>query len=281
MIGSYKTLAETIYQSRYTRNMIFPISTLFTNRNDGFALPLVALQFHTVSIQICLAALKDMIIVSSPDVKVINVENNAPITSNDLDANIVQENVYLDSVERDMLATTPLSYQIQNFNVQVHSKTVNKSTQWNLPYFANHPTPNIVVCAQRHVCKSKNQHFDFSGPHNKPLIAGSLGLSLNQNQRFEGSWSLFSEYYPYHRAARIPVLKDPKNQFGLLPFTSGDNTFSWQNSGTLNLSRIDHAEISCSNFSVKTDESVSLNIVQLYYNTLNISAGMGGLQYSN
>lgn len=280
MLGSYRTLAETIYESRKTRRFFLPLETFFMNKHEGLALPMVGLQFHTINFQVALKSLNDLIIVSDTNIKAINVDTRIQIASTDLHCSLVTENVYLDSVERDMLATTALSYHIKLFSHQIYSKNVGKDSMWTINYNANHPCSHIVVAPQRSKLLKKNIYHDFSGPNGKPLVTGTLELSLNQNLRFGNCYEFFTTYYAYYRAKHIPVLKDPKLQYALLPFCSGDDAFSWQNSGTLNLSRVDSTELTLKHFSVD-DENVIINVFHQHFNVLNISAGMGGLQYSN
>lgn len=210
-------------------------------RNIGLALPLIALQYHEVKINIEFAA-----------------DDGASTMGDSVE--LWADYVFLDTDERRRFAQMSHEYLIEQVQFTGEADVGNK--QHKLSF--NHPVKFLAwVCPT-----DKTSSSDWAAY--KAL--GAAKLQLNGNDRFaERDAEYFSYVQPYQHFSNIP---DGKNiyvySFALKPEEH-------QCSGTLNMSRIDTAALSVD----KNGQSGNIYIYAVNYNVLRILSGMGGLAYSN
>ena len=232
MIGKRATLEELIEESAETRRLYVPLPFWFT-QNSGNALPLVSLQFHGVQVHVCFESLKNCIQVSGPGVTVLKSDECTPITSQDLRARLDTTYVYLDIEERDRFATgsfEQLITQVQR-NVVVASQQ-QVAVQLNF----NHPIIELIWAVRRRCQEVLNNHFNFSGKHNKDPLE-YVHLKLNNLPRFQGREArYFRLVQPYQFHTNIPDAFVYCFSFALHPEAP-------QPSGSCNFSRIDNVEM--------------------------------------
>jgi hypothetical protein len=260
----------------------------FFNRNPGLYLPLIALQYHEVRIDIDLAS--DM----------------ASYLTNSL--KVWANYIYLDTEERRRFAQKGHEYlieQVQHTGVDTVDATGTK--QIRLSY--NHPVKELVWCLSNTAAASSLWNFtkdtnnivvdssihdhancfvpsSFSGA---PLLdcgetsvafteeaVGPLSkfkLVLNGQDRFkEQEGKYFNQVQAFNHHTGSPYAGIYSYSFALKPEEH-------QPTGTCNFSRIDNAQVA-----VTTDGAVdakSLHMFAVNYNVLRIQSGMGGLAFSN
>jgi hypothetical protein len=265
-------------------------------RNVGLALPLIALQYHEVKIN-------------------IQFETAALCRGNSTDlsafpnATLWVDYVFLDTDERRRFAQLSHEYLIEQ--LQFTGSESISSTKLNSKLSFNHPCKELVWFASKKSVASgttqettnnnwfnyttsqdainitTNAHYNKNLLHNKAVSSSSITamnpittakLILNGNDRFSvRPGSYFNLIQPFQHHENIPT-------------NAGINVYSFalkpeehQPSGTLNMSRIDTATLSLDlNASLTaTDMSSTLNVYAVNYNVLRILSGMGGLAYSN
>ena len=195
-------------------------------RNIGLALPLIALQYHEVK---------------------INIEFGNNVTSAELWADYI----FLDTDERRRFAQLSHEYLIEQVQF-TGSETVSPNSNLSAKLSFNHPVKELI----------------WEGQGN----TGTAKLMLNGNDRFaEREAKYFTHVQPYQHHTNIPDLSCNISvySFALKPEEH-------QPSGTLNMSRIDTAQLQ-----LKGAEPGNLDIYAHSYNVLRILSGMGGLAYSN
>ena len=206
-------------------------------RNIGLALPLIALQYHEVK---------------------INIEFDAGIEFGD--ATLWADYIFLDTDERRRFAQLSHEYLIEQVQFTGGESLSATDISLNAKLSFNHPVKELIW-----------QRTDSDGTTNKST--GNAKLMLNGNDRFaERSDMYFTHVQPYQHHTNIPEEDSYINvySFALKPEEH-------QPSGTLNMSRIDTAQL-------KLSFSASAGEVKIYahsYNVLRILSGMGGLAYSN
>jgi hypothetical protein len=208
-----------------TNNRYVPLEFWFC-RNIGLALPLIALQYHEVK---------------------INVEFASSITSAELWADYI----FLDTDERRRFAQLSHEYLIEQVQF-TGTETVSDNSNLSAKLSFNHPVKELI----------------WKGQGN----TGTAKLMLNGNDRFaEREAKYFALVQPYQHHTNIPDLSCNISvySFALKPEEH-------QPSGTLNMSRIDTAQLQ-----LKGAEPGNLDIYAHSYNVLRILSGMGGLAYSN
>jgi len=261
----------------------------FFNRNPGLALPLIALQYHEVRLDIDLASdFADW----ADAAKTFKVWGNY---------------MYLDTEERRRFAQKGHEYLIEQVqHTGADSITVGAQKQIRLSY--NHPVKELVWCtdadssnlwnftsgdpvalsanltaltlASNVTCTPSEIGAPFvklgSASKFSEELAGPLDtfkLVLNGQDRFkEQGGKYFNQVQPYNHHSGSPMPGIYSYSFALKPEEH-------QPTGTCNFSRIDNAQVS-----IKTkagSEKNTLHMFAVNYNVLRIQSGMGGLAFSN
>jgi hypothetical protein len=266
--------------TRVAGNTCFLPLIFFFNRNPGLALPLIALQYHEVRIDLDLAS--DF----GTNFSALKVWGNY---------------IYLDTEERRRFAQKGHEYLIEQVQ---HTGTdslaaADATKQVRLSY--NHPVKELVWCTDIGsnvwnftstpvVITSNVAAIEDSNVAISPSAAGapalygltqfdedtsgplsSFKLVLNGQDRFkEQSGKYFNQVQPFVHHSGSPMPGIYSYSFALKPEEH-------QPTGTCNFSRIDNAQVS-----VKCNRAdSSLHMFATNYNVLRIQSGMGGLAFSN
>ena len=277
----------------------------FFNRNPGLYLPLIALQYHEVRIDIDLAS---------------------DFSSNFLSSVAVWGNyVYLDTEERRRFAQKGHEYLIEQVQHTGADTISSGENQVRLSY--NHPVKELVWCLSNTTSTNANKHWAFVSepsnltcttdlsvigatanvavePHKSgapflkvgaaagetmldeklaastaTVTAGPLDtfkLILNGQDRFkEQDGFYFNQTQPLCHHSGNPMAGVYAYSFGLKPEEH-------QPTGTCNFSRIDNAQVAVKPKVTEAAAGINqLNMFATNYNILRIQSGMGGLSYSN
>ena len=274
-------------------------------RNVGLALPLIALQYHEVKINIefetqanltdlgvnnyCDNIPKKVYTTSSGttinDAYSSDFSNNKCSNTSSLQLNKVSmyvDYIFLDTDERRRFAQLSHEYLIEQLQFTgtdaiTSSGNTLKSTRLNF----NHPCKELIWVVKptpkstdssiywNNFSDRNADNFNWLGKN--PI--SSAKLQLNGNDRMtERPGNYFSRVQCYQHHENIPSV-----------FKSGINVYSFgikpeehQPSGSLNMSRIDTA-----NLNISSSVSGSIYVFAVNYNVLRILSGMGGLAYSN
>ena len=221
-------------------------------RNVGLALPLIALQYHEVKV------------ILDHTWHTRDGSGDGLVTNN-----LWVDYIYLDTDERRRFAQVSHEYLIE----QVQEETWGTSDK-TLNF--NHPVKELIWTK-----------FSDNGGTNfftSPIAGTDWQLKLNGHDRFAAR---DIKYF-----TRVQVMQHHSGSGGILPadattaggaFNDGIAVYSFalkpeehQPSGTCNFSRIDNAQLDCTNGSPDATRVYAVN-----YNVLRIMSGMGGLAYSN
>lgn len=262
----------------------------FFNRSPGLALPLIALQYHEVKLNIVFGS---------------NIPGLDSAPNTDLDATLYVDYIFLDTDERRRFAQTSHEYlitqvQFTGDETVQYDKNSTRTNNYRLNF--NHPCKSLawVVC-------DPTKH----GVFNACPIPGNTGevlnpiyevkLLLNGHDRFSTrKGSYFTKVQPWQATKSAPTTGVNLYSFALSP---GEH----QPSGSVNMSRIDNATLiittkklgaftytanstagdfaNVANVETTVANSASnltsLRVFAENYNVLRIMSGMGGLAYSN
>uniref|UniRef100_A0A6C0IVG5 Major capsid protein N-terminal domain-containing protein n=1 Tax=viral metagenome TaxID=1070528 RepID=A0A6C0IVG5_9ZZZZ len=286
-------LTNGFYKASHIDNNYIVISiplNFWFNSNPGMYLPLVALQFHDVKINVKLNPL-DKILLSQKKIKMLNI----------IELNLLCDYIYLDTDERKLFAKSSHEYLIEQiqFLPEVYSSLSN--TSMITPIKFNHPVKQIVWTIHQKKNTDKLGKL-WSGEQDR---IDNVKIQLNGVDRFEdkaGYYFQTIQKYNYLNGINLyKYLSETKsiykNQFiendTSLPIASLDpfvynfclnDSNNNQPSGSCNFSRLDNAVI---NFSFnrdipdKLEEGLNIKIYGVNYNILKIKNGMGGILYSN
>lgn len=283
LIGKKVDPRELEFVETNTNEYYIPLNFWF-NKNPGLALPLIALQYHEIKLEINLREIGSL------------VTTNETITStsgsfSQNEFKVFVDYIYLDEDERQKFAQNKHTYLIEQVQQENHT---NLSTNSNIKLRFRHPVKELIW-ALRHkdrAIKSTTPALNFKASSTNgndwfnycgTSVNTNLGLNtydpfsranveLNGQDRFELKDALyFRRYQPYVYHSRIPQKHIYCYSFALDPEKS-------QPTGTCNFSRLDSKKLILKNI-VSTD--FELLVYAVNYNILNIEAGEANLLFVN
>jgi len=273
-------------------------------RNPGLALPLIALQYHEVRINLEFDDLRNLCWDATPNSSSssLHAVRDRVAQTGLVAASLYVDYIYLDTDERRKFAQVSHEYLIETLQFTGGESITSSSNKLKLNF--NHPCKELVWVVQRDSFVSCDdatinpwkgqQPFNYSDWWDRAVletgysvtrIEGMSGrnpvitalLQLNGHDRFqvrEGRY--FNEVQPFQHHTNIPSTGINVYSFALQPEQH-------QPSGTCNLSRIDNTTLMLvvSNNSVGATTSSTVRVYATNYNVLRVMSGMGGLSYSN
>jgi hypothetical protein len=278
------------------KKTVFLPLLFFFNRNPGLYLPLIALQYHEVRIDIDLSADYATYIDTTAGVKVY--------------ANYI----YLDTEERRRFAQKGHEYLIEQVQ-HTGSDTVTSGQAKQVRLSYNHPVKELVWCFSNTSAKSSLWNFTsntlpgglvlesdataladsncfvpITQAGGVPLVSVGTGgsvdayteetlgpmstfkLVLNGQDRFkEQGGKYFNQVQAFNHHTGCPAPGVYSYSFALKPEEH-------QPTGTCNFSRIDNAQVAVT---MNATDATTMHMFATNYNVLRIQSGMGGLAFSN
>ena len=288
--------ADTDMTSFKDNKVYIPLEFWFC-RNIGLALPLIALQYHEVKINIEIESFDNCTYNGTAYVKNTTGTVNRKSIKN---ATIWCDYVFLDTDERKRFAQLSHEYLIEQ--VQMNENTVSGTNEQSVSLVMNHPVKEIIwTINDTDKANLENQWYNYTdstvfadsnseaidrfGNNSNSLLQNTLfgidpdgnnsissaNLQLNGNDRFaKRNGDYFSLVQPYQHHTNIP------SNAGINVYSFALKPEEHQPSGTLNMSRIDTAKLV-----VKPKKGGTIRVWGVNYNVLRILSGMGGLAYSN
>lgn len=276
---------------------LIPLNFWFC-RNPGLALPLIALQYHEVKLNITFATVDKLFHTINTDSSDAGGYSGSASAADveKLEANVWVDYVYLDNEERVRFATTPHNYLITQLQTSGDQSIYGKCQRFDLEF--NHPVKELVwvvkgqdmdkdgtvkSCDRSYVLESSDVQFIEESQTTQPAELNpvkSSELVLNGHERFQKRTGLYFDSlqtFKYHSGTS---------------FTKGINVYSFslkpedsQPSGSCNFSRIDNAtlELEFEEFTASNEfyKTACVEVFAVNYNQLKIISGMGGLTFSN
>ena len=296
MDGYQEMIGADSDMTSFKDNKIYIPLEFWFCRNIGLALPLIALQYHEVKINIEIESFDNCTYNGTAYVK--NTTGSSVNRKSIKNATIWCDYVFLDTDERKRFAQLSHEYLIEQ--VQMNENTVSGTNEQSVSLVMNHPVKEIIwTINDTDKAGLENQWYNytdseiFADSNNESILGSdsnyllqntlfgidpdgnnsitSANLQLNGNDRFaKRNGDYFSLVQPYQHHTNIPT-------------NAGINVYSFalkpeehQPSGTLNMSRIDTARLV-----VKPKRGGTIRVWGVNYNVLRILSGMGGLAYSN
>ena len=270
-------------------NKIFIPLEFWFCRNIGLALPLIALQYHEVKVNIEIETFNNCTYNGTAYTKNSDVSSGTVSIKN---ASLWCDYVFLDTDERKRFAQLSHEYLIEQ--VQLNENGLTTTSEQSVPLTMNHPVKELIWTLNDDDKKElQNQWYNYTNTSNfekknpeddidyTTTLFGvepdgdnsisSASLQLNGNDRFaKRTGEYFSLVQPYQHHTNIP------SNAGINVYSFAVKPEEHQPSGTLNMSRIDTARLL-----IKPKDTGTLRVWGVNYNVLRILSGMGGLAYSN
>lgn len=288
-------------QARPRHTLYVPLQFWF-NRHIGLALPLIALQYHEVRIDVEFRELNELFINTGNPHDGGYCEFQAHLGTTAL----YVDYIYLDTDERRAFAQKHHEYLIEQLQFTGDESICARSNKVRINF--NHPTKELIWVIQKDVyierpCLDLNfignqwsnyqlypgevdgfEEMNFSQTPGNPVCIAKL--QLNGHDRFstrEGSYFNQVQVYQHHTTA--------SDSEGINVYSFAIVPEEHQPSGTVNFSRIDtatlHIDVNPITFLVDPrcpelgNTGAKLRIYGVNYNVLRVMSGMGGLAYSN
>jgi len=288
MVGGNDYNIPVEYSSNNQLQFYIPLEFWFC-RNIGLALPLIALQYHEVKVNIEFNKFDDLKYSGSnlDYYETLSTITTAVDTTADsstapsMDFKLWADYIFLDTDERKRFAQLSHEYLIEQLQF-TGEETVNATTAKSVRLSFNHPCKELIWVTKPEGGNtiwnnfSSNVYYENNAGSSNylmsaPNLTSTAKLQLNGNDRFaEREGDYFSLVQPYQHHTNIPVNK------GINVYSFALKPEEHQPSGTLNMSRIDTAQLQ-----LVSKKSGSVFIYAVNYNVLRILSGMGGLAYSN
>lgn len=189
--------------------------------------------------------------------------------------------VYLDTDERKKFAKFPHEYLIEQVQFQGEESMPGTNAAVKLTF--NHTVKELVWFIRRddNTDSSENEYLDYSNYTDKHVdndgdntVASAL-LRLNGQDRFRTrNGRYFHFVQPYQHHTNTPAEGINVYSFALRPEDH-------QPSGTVNMSRIDNAELKLTAVSSLGAVSKKVSVFATNYNIFRIGSGLGGLAFAS
>ena len=309
MLGNVPLLTQAETQGTLPDTTLYIPLEFWFCRNPGLALPLIALQYHEVKINVEFSDLSKCVESNGGSV------NNSSLSLKN--TSLFVDYIYLDTDERRRFAQVSHEYLIEQLQYTGEESIASAQSKVKLNF--NHPVKELVWVVQCNDVVVAGEYFNYSSHRDSDTDLGFSGhpsdalgtgltsaaptlggnptttldtnrnavvkakLQLNGHDRFqEREGDYFNYVQPYQHHTNVPALGINVYSFGLKPEEH-------QPSGTCNFSRIDNAVLQLSvdtlgDGSASPSPASKGSKVRVYatnYNVLRIMSGMGGLAYSN
>ena len=278
------------------------------NRNVGLSLPLIALQYHEVVLNIEYRNLHELLVfdllgeggAGAPSPQVLSRN----LAFGDVaDTVLWVDYVYLDTDERRRFAQVSHEYlieQVQQFTVDgtvgVNGDST-YATNIDMKFSYNHPVKALYFFVRQSQAELQNlyssmsnkfpavaDNFSTSPPGSKTPV-GSAKLKLNGNDRFAARNGEYFNMVP-------PLFCNTRGSenVGIMEYSFAQRPDEHQPNGSCNMSRIDNATMTLSGVKWDLTNYSGGDVTSVAYtatcyavnnNVLRIMSGMGGLAYSN
>jgi len=229
------------------KNTVYVPLEFWFCRNPGLALPLIALQYHDVKVNI-----------EFEDIGKVS-DATAAVDGANMDARLWVDYVFLDTDERRRFSQMSHEYLIDQLQF-----TGDETTLGNIKLSFNHPVKELVWVLKA----AGDEKLEYSG------TMEAAKLQLNGHDRFATRPAAYFELVqPFQHHENVPIGKN------IYVYSFALKPEEHQPSGTLNMSRIDTASLKLERLA--NAPAATAKVFATNYNVLRILSGMGGLAYSN
>jgi len=273
-------------------NTLYIPLNFFYTRNPGAALPLIALQYHEVKINI---EWNDVQFIKGNFTSKTNGIDSTLFPTQPIQAAVYIDYIYLDTEERRRMAQNSHEYLIEQTQFNEDKGISSYNNRIDLTF--NHPVKELVWVVQPTSYTNCANSKAFGGTRLRPFTYDQdavyqQNLQINGQDRMDkryGDYFNSVQSYQHHTGLSASVQSStslPIHQAGIYCYSFALKPEEHQPSGTCNFSRIDTATL-VMNMSGSVvidpdaDKTWDVRVYAVNYNILRVMSGMGGLAYSN
>lgn len=272
MIGKYDSDTSLETNAIAEKTYYIPLQFWFC-RNQGLALPLIALTQHEVEIKFEFRPLTEMI---KSDITITSPLDSNSNTPSFVEASLFVDYIFLDNDERKYFAQEPHEYLIEQIQYQGGKQVDANTANQKIRFSFNNPVKELIWGITTDVnlttnSLTGNNHLKFSSTSGVDTF-NTLRIQFNGTDRFVKRNSAYFrtvQTYQHHSAA--PRKYVYCYSFGIKPEEH-------QPSGSVNMSRLDNSDF----FFTFTQSDVTASQFKLFalgYNVARVVSGMFGLAY--
>lgn len=253
-------------------------------KNPGLYLPLLALQYHPVRINLTLRPLQEMFVVDTPEINAVPCDqsaNSANITS----MNLYGDYIHLDIEERKRFVANSHEYLIEQVQYTPSISVDSMAKTLQIPLEFNHPIREIYWVVQRIAAVNTHQWFNYTN-----LSIGETTATYNTYQnliqtallRLDGLDRFDKRNADYFR------LIQPYQYHTVIPHEDFIYSYSFcfrpedvQPSGSMNASKVDTItlQLEMDNTITPARGAANVRVYALNHNILRIVDGFGGVMF--
>ena len=246
--------------------------------NYGLSLPLCALQYHPLRLNIKLRPLEELLAfnVTKP------TTCDGPNIKTPMNPAFVlwADYVHLDVEELRRFAKNDHEYLIDQVQYTPAVSVPEKTDRISIPIDFNHPVKELLWVIHRNAIKARNEWFNWSSHSKYDISAGTVltdnmveaTLMIDGKERFENrDGTYFRLIQPYQHHTRV----DPNYYIYAYSFALKPEEF--QPSGSLNMSLMNTVSLNLS--LVSTAAPMTVTVYGHNLNILRITNGLGGLLF--
>ena len=303
MIGNVPELTTFDRTSKPEYKLYIPLNFWF-NKHNGLALPLIALQYSDVAINIKLAPLSkccyiERILDTGGSEVFISLDDIWDDNNYKLNARILMDYVFMEHSERKKFAQSSHEYLIETVQCLESKDILQNSVSVKLDF--RHPCKELIWIAQKTSLTKDTSPYTKSYPtiysvdssgENNPFLESSM--NLNNQTRIDKFGGNYFNYYQTFKHRNTPADGINVYSFGLCPeelqpsgtcnfsripgvvmfFTLDSNLFKY------NLSEVRPDIVPNGIDDIRLDTDVIIYIFAISYNILRIIGGFGGIAFS-
>jgi hypothetical protein len=274
-------------------------------KNPGLAIPLIALQYHEVKLNLTFANSSSW----------VTPLQGTTVKTDISSISIFADYVYLDSIERKNFAQNAHEYLIDQVQLQTINKDGTSNQQASFELNFNHPVKELIITGNPEYYVINNPYnptytssFIPSATYKRGRTAGGatpapiissteypndygcpvgqtntkMTLTFNGTERFSPrnmKYFTREQIYEHHTGGGGHYFTDD-----IAVYSFAMRPQELQPSGTCNFSRIDRVQLKFTDINTLSDATETLKPLDVYavnQNVLRVMSGMGGLAYSN
>jgi hypothetical protein len=262
-------------------NIVVPLQFWFC-KNPGLALPLVALQYHPVRINIKLRPLSELGLIGVESNECIGTSNISTFPVGSVPTFMLwADYVHLDVEERRRFVDNTHEYLIEQVQYTPITPITRKTLNATIPIDFNHPVKELLWVVQKNLCRTRNEHFNWS---NKSIFDGITArpgdnlsravLMFDGKERFDKRDApYFRLIQPYEHHTRIDL------DYFIYAYSFALRPEDIQPSGSVNMTLLSTVNLNLELANSIQNDGMTVTVYGTNMNVLRIVTGLGGLLF--
>ena len=273
LIGKFNT-DISLQENSNSKKLYIPLKFWFT-KNPGLSIPLIALQYHEIKINIEFKNWNEII--------KSNISNFIT-TNTKIKAHIIADYIHLDDNEKKFFTATNHEYLIEQLQILSEYDITNNTTTAKVPLDFSHPIKEIVWVIADNVNHSQNtktgnnwlSYTSISSSYGDTFTTAKITMN-GLDRTNDMSCEYYRQVIPYESYTYLPRKYIYCYSFSL-------NPTQFQPSGSCNYSKINKSYLQINFNPINNIGGTTNGRIKIYgtnYNILSIKQGMGGVLFMN